>query len=156
MVMLKMPGLPEDSTARSYVTKYLEMEGDAADDSLLGKYECALNIFKGEVDERNDMRSHNEKFSVYRRGFFKDFKPTHNLNKLCKDCMKKYPMMTFMDDNHFNWRFTPESIKETINYVTMIEATYITKKKISEAKENIFECVEKLEKKALDKQPQLN
>ena len=135
---------------------YLEMEGDTADDSLLGKYECALNIFKGEVDERNDMRSHNEKFSVYRRGFFKDFKPTHNLNKLCKDCMKKYPMMTFMDDNHFNWRFTPESVKETINYVTMIEATYITKKKISEAKENIFECVENLEKKALDKQPQLN
>ena len=56
-------GLPEDSTARSYVTKYLEMEGDTADDSLLGKYECALNIFKGEVDERNDMRNHNEKFS---------------------------------------------------------------------------------------------
>jgi len=148
--------LPEDSTARSYVAKYLEMAGESADDSFLGKYEGALNIFKGEVDERNDMRTHNEKFSVYRRGFFKDFKPTHNLNKLCKDCMKKYPMMTFMDDNHFNWRFTPESVKETINYVTMIEATYITKKKITEAKENIFECVEKLEKKQLDKQTQLN
>ena len=148
--------LPEDSTARSYVAKYLEMEGESADDSFLGKYEGALNIFKGEVDERNDMKSHNEKFSVYRRGFFKDFKPTHNLNKLCRDCMKKYPMMTFMDDNHFNWRFTPESVKETINYVTMIEATYITKKKITEAKENIFECVEKLEKKTLDTQPQLN
>jgi hypothetical protein len=38
----------------------------------------------------------------------------------------------------------------------MIEATYLTKKKISEAKENIFECVEKLENKILDKQPQLN
>ena len=149
-------GLPEDSTARSYVAKYLEMAGESADDSFLGKYEVALNIFKGEVDERNDMKTHNEKFIVYRRGFFKDFKPTYNLNKLCRDCMKKYPMITFMDDNHFNWRFTPESVKETINYVTMIEATYITKKKITEAKENIFECVEKLEKKALDKQPQLN
>jgi len=148
--------LPEDSTARSYVAKYLEMAGESADDSFLGKYEVALNIFKGEVDERNDMKTHNEKFIVYRRGFFKDFKPTYNLNKLCRDCMKKYPMITFMDDNHFNWRFTPESVKETINYVTMIEATYITKKKISEAKENIFECVEKLEKKQLDKQPQLN
>jgi len=148
--------LPEDSTARSYVAKYLEMAGESADDSFLGKYEGALNIFKGEANEGNDMRTHNEKFSVYRRGFFKDFKPTHNLNKLCKDCMKKYPMMTFMDDNHFNWRFTPESIKETINYVTMIEATYITKKKISEAKENIFECVEKLKEKTLDKQTQLN
>ena len=149
-------GLPEDSTARSYVAKYLEMAGESADDSFLGKYEEALNIFKGEVDERNNMRNHDEKFNVYRRGFFKDFKPTHNLNKLCKDCMKKYPMMTFMDDNHFNWRFTPESVKETINYVTMIEATYITKKKISEAKENIFECVEKLKEKTLDKQTQLN
>ena len=131
-------GLPEDSTARSYVAKYLEMAGESADDSFLGKYEVALNIFKGEVDERNDMKTHNEKFIVYRRGFFKDFKPTYNLNKLCRDCMKKYPMMTFMDDNHFNWRFTPESVKETINYVTMIEATYITKKKITEAKGKHF------------------
>ena len=146
-------GLPEDSTARSYVTKYLEMAGESADDSFLGKYESALNIFREESDKS---RGHDEQLKVRRRGFFKDFKPTHNLDKLCRDCMKKYPMMTFMDDNHFNWRFTPESVKETINYVTMVEATYITKKKITEAKENIFECVEKLEKKALDKQPQLN
>ena len=149
-------GLPEDSTARSYVTKYVEMAGESADDSRLGKYEVALNIFKGEVDERNAARGHAEQFKVYRRGFFKGFKPTHNLNKLCKDCMKKYPMMTFMDDNHFNWRFTPESVKETINYVTMIEATYNVKKEISKSKKNIFDCVEQLEKKALDKQPQLN
>jgi len=146
-------GLPEDSTAKSYVTKYLEMAGDNADDSHLGKYESALNIFQAESDKSG---GHDEKFKVRRRGFFKDFKPTHDLDKLCRDCMKKYPMMTFMDDNHFNWRFSPESVKETINYVTMVEATYITKKKITEAKENIFECVEKLEKKALDKQPQLN
>ena len=146
-------GLPEDSTAKSYVTKYVEMAGESADDSSLGKYESALNIFKAESDKSG---GHDEKFKVRRRGFFKDFKPTHDLDKLCRDCMKKYPMMTFMDDNHFNWRFSPESVKETINYVTMVEATYITKKKITEAKENIFECVEKLEKKALDKQPQLN
>ena len=31
----------------------------------------------------------------------------------------------------------------------MIEATYIAKKKITEAKENIFECVERM--KSLDK-----
>ena len=146
-------GLPEDSTARSYVTKYLEMAGDNADDNLLGKYESALNIFQAESDKSG---GHDEKFKVRRRGFFKDFKPTYDLDKLCRDCMKKYPMMTFMDDNHFNWRFSPESVKETINYVTMVEATYITKKKITDSKENIFECVEKLEKKALDKQPQLN
>ena len=146
-------GLPEDSTAKSYVTKYVEMAGESADDSSLGKYESALNIFKAESDKSG---GHDEKFKVRRRGFFKDFKPTHDLDKLCRDCMKKYPMMTFMDDNHFNWRFSPESVKETINYVTMVEATYITKKKIIDAKENIFECVEKLEKKALDKQPQLN
>jgi hypothetical protein len=102
------------------------------------------------------MRNRDEKFSVYRRGFFKGFEPTHNLDKLCKDCMKKYPMMTFMDDNHFNWRFSVESVKETINYVTMIEATYNVKKEISKSKKNIFDCVEQLEKKALDKQPQLN
>ena len=146
-------GLPEDSTAKSYVTKYVEMAGESADDSTLGKYESALNIFKAESDKSG---GHDEKFKVRRRGFFKDFKPTHDLDKLCRDCMKKYPMMTFMDDNHFNWRFSPESVKETINYVTMVEATYITKKKITDSKENIFECVEKLEKKALDKQPQLN
>jgi hypothetical protein len=38
----------------------------------------------------------------------------------------------------------------------MIEATYNVKKEINESKKNIFDCVEKLEKKALDKQPQLN
>jgi hypothetical protein len=63
-------GLPEDSTARSYVTKYLEMAGEDADDSFLGKYESALSIFKGEVDRG---RGHDEEFRVYRRGFFKDF-----------------------------------------------------------------------------------
>ena len=146
-------GLPEDSTARGYVVKHLEMAGDESEDNPLAKYESALNIFQAESDKSG---GHDEKFKVRRRGFFKDFKPTHDLDKLCRDCMKKYPMMTFMDDNHFNWRFSPESVKETINYVTMVEATYITKKKITEAKENIFECVEKLEKKALDKQPQLN
>ena len=76
--------------------------------------------------------------------------------------MKKYPMITLMDSHHFNWRFTPESVKETVNYITLIEATYLTKKKITEAKENIFECVEKLKahkklnQKTLDTQPQLN
>jgi hypothetical protein len=146
-------GLPEDSTARSYVAKYLEMAGESADDSPLGKYETALDIFKDEVSESSDMRSHNEKFKVRRRGFFKDFKATHNLNKLCRDCMGKYPMITFMDDNHFNWRFSPESVKETINYITMIEATYMAKKNITESKKNIFECVEKLEKKHLTNNP---
>ena len=138
-------GLPEDSTARSYVTKYVEMAGESADDSLLGKYESALNIFQAE----SDSRGHDEQFKVGRRGFFKDFKPTYNLDKLCRDCMKKYPMITLMDNHHFNWRFTPDSVKETINYVTMVEATYITKKKITEAKENIFECVDRIN--SLDK-----
>ena len=129
------------------------MAGESADDSHLGKYESALNIFR---DESDKSRGHDEQLKVRRRGFFKDFKPTYNLDKLCRDCMKKYPMITLMDNHHFNWRFTPDSVKETINYVTMVEATYITKKKITEAKENIFECVEKLEKKTLDTQPQLN
>jgi len=147
--------LPEDSSAKSYVTKYVEMAGESADDSPLGKYESALCIFKG-LTLADRGRGHDEENKVYRRGFFKDMEATHDLNKLCKDCMKKYPMMTFMDDNHFNWRFTPESVKETINYITMIEATYNVKKEINESKKNIFDCVEKLEKKALDKQPQLN
>jgi len=129
------------------------MEGDTADDSTLGKYESALNIFQAESDKSG---GHDEKLKVRRRGFFKDFKPSHDLDKLCRDCMKKYPMVTLMDNHHFNWRFTPKSVEETINYVTMIEATYITKKKIIDSKENIFKCVEKLEKKTLDKQAQLN
>ena len=131
-------------------------QGKSADDSRLGKYEVALNIFKAGVDERNAARGHGEPNEVYRRGFFRDFEPTHDLDKLCKQCMEKYPMITFMDDNHFGWHFTVESVKETINYVTMIEATYNVKKEINESKKNIFDCAEKLEKKALDKQPQLN
>jgi len=140
-------GLPEDSTARSYVAKYVEMAGESDDDSFLGKYESALSIFKAESDQ--NQRSHDEQFKVRRRGFFKDFKSTYNLDKLCRDCMKKYPMITLMDGHHFNWRFTPESVKETVNYVIMVEATFIAKKKITEAKENIFECVDRIN--SLDK-----
>jgi hypothetical protein len=150
-----LTGLPEDSTARSYVTKYVGMAGQSADDSRLGKYEMALNIFKSESDNKTGF-GQDEKFVVRRRGFFKDFKATHDLDKLCRKCMKKYPMITFMDDNHFNWRFTQEAVEETINYIITIEATYIAKKDIAESKKNIFNCVEQLEKKALDKQPQLN
>ena len=152
--------LPEISTARDYVTKYLEMAGDESDDSPLSKYESALGMFNVKTihgdDNDNAHRTRDERFEVNRRGFFKDFKATYNLDKLCRDCMKKYPMITLMDSHHFNWRFSPESVKETVNYITLIEATYLTKKKITEAKENIFECVEKLEKKTLDTQPQLN
>ena len=146
--------LPEISTAKSYITKFAEMMGDESDDNLLSKYQSALGMFNeksvhGEPNE-NDMARRNEKrFEVNRRGFFKDFTPTHNLNELCKECMKKYPMVSLMDNHHFNWRFTPESVKETVNYITMIEATYIAKKKITEAKENIFECVDRIN--SLDK-----
>ena len=135
------------------------MVGDERDDNPLSKYESALLVFDGRGDDANDRgryKNDESKFKVNRRGFFKDFEPTYNLDKLCKDCMKKYPMVTLMDNHHFNWRFTPKSVKETVNYITLIEATYITKKKITEAKENIFEYVEELEKKVLDKEPQLN
>jgi len=151
--------LPEISTARDYVAKFSEMVGDESDDNPLSKYESALQVFDKRGDDANDRgryKNDENKFKVNRRGFFKDFEPTYNLDKLCKDCMKKYPMVTLMDNHHFNWRFTPKSVKETVNYITLIEATYITKKKITEAKENIFEYVEELEKKVLDKEPQLN
>jgi len=148
--------LPEISTARDYVAKFSEMVGDERDDNPLSKYESALQVFDRRGDDANDRgryKNDESKFKVNRRGFFKDFEPTYNLDKLCKGCMKKYPMVTLMDDHHFNWRFTPKSVEETVNYVTMIEATYIAKKKITEAKENIFECVEKLEKKHLTSNP---
>jgi hypothetical protein len=38
----------------------------------------------------------------------------------------------------------------------MIEATYNVKKDIEKSKKKISDCVEQLEKKTLDKQPQLN
>ena len=75
------------------------------------------------------------------------------MGKLGKVSNKKYPRMTFIADNHFNWRFSPESVKETIHEITMIEATYIAKKHITKSKKNIFECVEKLEKKHLTNNP---
>ena len=143
--------LPEISTARDYVAKFSEMVGDERDDNPLSKYESALQVFDRRGDDANDRgryKNDESKFKVNRRGFFKDFEPTYDLDKLCKKCMKKYPMVTLMDNHHFNWRFTPKSVEETVNYVTMIEATYIAKKKITESKENIFECVERM--KSLD------
>ena len=143
--------LPEDSSARDYITKYLEMAGEDADDSFLGKYESALSRFSVKSTHGNDISdrytNRDNEIEVNRRGFFKDMEPTHDLNELCKDCMKKYPMVSFMDNNHFNWSFTDASVNETVNYITLVEATYNIKKNIQKQKQriedNIFYVAEK-------------
>ena len=46
-------------------------------------------------------------------------------------------MVRFLDDAHFGWRQPREAMEATLNYITMVEATYRTKKKIGEVKDKV-------------------
>ena len=68
-----------------------------------------------------------------------------NLNAMNEECQERYPMITLMDDSHYNWRGTEESMTATMQYITLVEATYNAKKKIKNSRqktENIFEVAE--------------
>ena len=69
------------------------------------------------------------------RSILDDIEPTSDLCKVNLELMEKYPMVRFMDDAHFGWRQPREAMEATLNYITMVEATYRTKKKIGEVKD---------------------
>ena len=52
-----------------------------------------------------------------------------------KECIKRYPMLQFIDQCHFSWNRQEDAVKATIEYITIVEATYSIKKKISKTKE---------------------
>ena len=69
------------------------------------------------------------------RSILDDIEPTSDLCKVNLELIEKYPMVRFMDDAHFGYRHPREAMEATLNYITMVEATYRTKKKIGEVKD---------------------
>ena len=74
--------------------------------------------------------------------------PEYDLNDMNKQCQERYPMITLMDDSHYNWRGQKESAEAAAQYVILVEATYNAKKKIVNAKDKV--------EKILDNQTQNN
>ena len=72
--------------------------------------------------------------------------PEYDLNDMNKQCQERYPMITLMDDAHYNWRGTKEASEAAAQYITLVEATYNAKKKIKNAKDKV--------ERMLDNQPQ--
>ena len=60
-----------------------------------------------------------------------------------KQCQERYPMITLMDDAHYNWRGTQKASEAAAQYITLVEATYNAKKKIRNAKATNDELLEK-------------
>ena len=87
------------------------------------------------------MRDENEKEDNIKRpdsrSILDDIEPTSDLCKVNLELIKKYPMVRFMEDAQFGWRQPSEAREATLNYITMVEATYHAKKKIGEVKDKV-------------------
>ena len=131
-----------DSSAKDYLDNYLKMMRKT--DKDLDNLEKAFRLVgTSKYDEENYhrgwLRDNNEdKDSIQRpdsRSILDDIEPTSDLCKVNLELIEKYPMIRFMDDAHFGWRQPREAMEATLNYITMVEATYRTKKKIGEVKD---------------------
>ena len=131
-----------DSSAKDYLDNYLKMVRKT--DKDLDNLETAFRLVgTSKYDEENYhrgwLRDNNEdKDSIQRpdsRSILDDIEPTSDLCKVNLELIEKYPMVRFMDDAHFGWRQPREAMDATLNYITMVEATYRTKKKIGEVKD---------------------
>jgi hypothetical protein len=142
-----------DSLAKDYITRYLEMNQENNSElaklrdtfKVLGKsnYGSHYNshIDDGGKPRKPDMRG------ILNHCWGDDYDwPEYNLNDMNEQCQKRYPMITLMDDSHYNWRGQKESAEAASQYITLVEGTYNAKKKIANAKGKI--------ERILDNQPQ--
>ena len=131
-----------DSSAKDYLDNYTKMVRKT--DKDLDKLEAAFRLVgTSKYDEENYhrgyLRDNNEdKDNIMRpntRSILDDIEPTCDLCKVNLELMEKYPMIRFMDDAHFGWRNPREAMEATLNYISIVEATYSVKKKIEGARE---------------------
>jgi hypothetical protein len=144
-----------DSAAKEYITRYVEMDKEGDE---FGKIMDAFKtIGKATHNEMNRYRQ-DDNDSTWQKADMRGildycwgeewswlYGSESNLNAMNEECQKRYPMITLMDDSHYNWRGTAEAIEATTHYITLVEATYNAKKKIKNARqkaENIFEVAE--------------
>ncbi len=135
--------LPE-SSAKDYLDNYVKMMRKT--DKDLDNLEKAFRLVgTSKYDEENYHRGwlrdeKEDEDNIKRpdsRSILDDIEPTSDLCKVNLELMEKYPMVRFMDDAHFGWRNHREAMEATLNYITMVEATYRTKKKIGEVKDEV-------------------
>ena len=139
-----------ESPAKDYLDNYTKMIRKT--DKDLDKLEAAFRLLgTSQYDEENYhrgyLRDNNEdKDSIVRpntRSILDDIEPTCDLCKVNLELMERYPMVRFMDDSHFGWRNHREAMQATLNYISIVEATYNAKKKIRDAKLTNAELLEK-------------
>jgi hypothetical protein len=70
----------------------------------------------------------------------KDLKPTFNLPKMIKEANKRYELFQYVDDCNFRWEWSKEFTERILNYVNMVDATYVIR-----GLDNIFEEADKVE-----------
>ena len=69
----------------------------------------------------------------------KDLKPTFNLPKMIKEANKRYELFQYVDDSNFRWEWSKEFTERILNYVNMVDATYVIR-----GLDNIFEEADKV------------
>ena len=132
-----------ESPAKDYLDNYTKMIRKT--DKDLDKLEAAFRLLgTSRYDEENYhrgyLRDNNEgEDNIVRpntRSILDDIEPTFDLCKVNLELMERYPMVRFMDDAHFGWRQPREAMQATLNYISIVEATYNLKKKIEKTKES--------------------
>ena len=133
-----------DSSAKDYLDNYVKMMRKTDKDldnlekvfRLVGtsKYD-EENYHRGWL--RDEKENENNIKRPDSRSILDDIEPTSDLCKVNLELMEKYPMVRFMDDAHFGWRNHREAMEATLNYISIVEATYRTKKKIGEVKDEV-------------------
>jgi hypothetical protein len=71
----------------------------------------------------------------------KDLKPTFNLPKMIKEANKRYELFQYVDDSNFRWEWSKEFTERILNYVNMVDATYVIR---GLNEDNIFEEADKV------------
>ena len=146
-----------DSLAKDYITNYVNMNQE--NNSELTKLRDTFKILgKSNYNDYNGYPNHVDDGGKPRkpdmRGILNycwgdDYDwPEYNLNDMNKEYQERYPMITLMDDAHYNWRGQKESAEAAAQYIMLVEATYNAKKKIKNAKDKT--------ERILDNQPQTN
>jgi len=147
-----LESLPDGSAAKNYITRYMEMNKEGEE---FGKiFEAFKNLGKGSYNRYDGYHRFSDKQPTKpdMRGILdycweEEYAWLHDsksdLDAMNKECQERYPMITLMDDDHYNWRSKSESLEAAIQYILLVEATYNAKKKIKNAKVTNDELLEK-------------
>jgi len=143
-----------DSLAKDYITRYMEMNKEGEEFNKIFEAFKIIGTAKYNAYDRYRQDDDGKLAKPDMRGILDYcwgeeyewlYDSKSDLNAMNKECQKRYPMITLMDDSHYNWRGQKEAAEAASQYITLVEATYNAKKKIKDARqkvENIFEVAE--------------